>query len=140
MATRGRKSAASLAIVTNIPGQRPEPPSELTENEADVWRSVVATKTADWFQEDSQPLLINYCRHKVRQKFLSDQINEYTSEWLQDEEGLRRYERLMSMSIKESGMISAIATKLRLTPQSRWQPSSASVKNNQAAIKRPWDK
>src|SRR3712207_6215201 len=57
MADRGRKSAASLEVVTALPGQRPGPPEELTSDQAGVWRAAAATKPADRFAADTHPLL-----------------------------------------------------------------------------------
>jgi hypothetical protein len=42
MAQRGRKSAASLSIVSVLGNERPAPPDDLTEEEAEEWRAIVA--------------------------------------------------------------------------------------------------
>ena len=52
MAQRGRKSAVALATVAVIPGQRPAPPAELTEEQAEEWRAIVATKPPEWFNRE----------------------------------------------------------------------------------------
>jgi hypothetical protein len=46
---RGRKSAESLAILAAVPGQRPEPPAELTAEQAAEWRAIVGRRPVDCF-------------------------------------------------------------------------------------------
>src|SRR3954451_18956821 len=127
MAQRGRKSAASLTVatVTGLPGQRPQPPDELTDEQAEVWRAVVATKPADWFQPDTHPLLTQYCRHTVAARVLARQIDGMDPACLADEDQLRRYEKLLAMRERESRAINALARGMRLTQQSRYDAAKA---------------
>src|ERR1043165_4967430 len=57
--------------VVGLP-ERPEPLSHLTDDEASIWREVVATKPADWFMRDSQPVLAAYCQAVVMHRCLMD--------------------------------------------------------------------
>ena len=139
MAARGRKSSASLAIVTAIPGQRAEPLVELSSDESEIWRSVVSTKPAEWFGADSFPLLANFCRHTIRQRLLSEQINQFDTTCLTDEDGLKRFDLLLKMSDRESKAVAMVATKLRLTQQSRYTPQAAATANKNTAKRKPWE-
>ena len=58
-----RRSAASLAIVTPVRQDRPEPPDTLCEFAADEWRRVVAARPADWFGRENLVHLKSYCEH-----------------------------------------------------------------------------
>jgi hypothetical protein len=71
MAQRGRKSAASLSIVSVLGNERPAPPEDLTDEEAKEWRAIVGRMPADWFTRENFPLLVEYCRHVVRARDLA---------------------------------------------------------------------
>ena len=58
MKQRGRRSVASLAVVTPLPqDRRPAPPSELTAEQAAVWRDTVNAMPSDWFGRESFAVL-----------------------------------------------------------------------------------
>lgn len=139
MARRGRKSAASLAVVTPLPGQRPEPPRELTKAQAAVWRAVVATKPADWFTEDTHPLLVKYCKHITTSCVLDQQIDEFPAHLLADEDGLKRYEALLRMRERETRAMTALARSMRLTQQSRYKAETAATKAGGVSSRKPWE-
>jgi len=50
MAQRGRKSAASLSIVSVLGNQRPAPPDDLTEFQREVWQRTVASEASTFFK------------------------------------------------------------------------------------------
>lgn len=139
MAQRGRKSAAALSVVSSIPGSRPEPPAELTEEQAEVWRSVVQTKPAEWFTDDSHPLLVAYCKHVTTARVLSQQIDRFEPEWLKEDDGPDRYKRLLDMREKETRAVTSLARSMRLTQQSRYDTSKAGRHAaKETAAKKPW--
>ena len=55
MRQRGRKSAESLVVVPAVLLQRPDPPAELSIEQAEVWRAYVADMPADWFTPKTWP-------------------------------------------------------------------------------------
>lgn len=141
MMQRGRKSAASLAVVTPLPGQRAAPPDELTKAEADIWRSVVSTKPAEWFQPDSYPLLVAYCRHTVMARLLSEQIGRLPSVE-EDPTTFDVLKELLKMRDRESKAVNMFARSMRLTQQSRLKAETAATAHNRAngtTAKKPWD-
>jgi len=66
---RGRKSAADLEsadiVALELPDGRPEPPADLSEREAEVWRDAVGCMPARWFGRERWPVLRGYCEHVV---------------------------------------------------------------------------
>lgn len=62
MEGRGRKSAASLSVISGGVVQRVEPPLGLTETQRDIWRETVAALPADWWNGSNAPLLAEYVR------------------------------------------------------------------------------
>jgi hypothetical protein len=138
-----RRSAASLSI-SRPPsvGERPEPPAGLTAPEAELWRKVVDGKPADWWGEDNLPLLAEYCRAVCTCEVLAGRLAEATGR-----EGTPDAElgRLLNWRHREAERAARLATKLRLTQQSRYGARSAARQAGRAAGgsagggKRPWE-
>lgn len=124
-----RKSAesAEIAAVTKLP-LRPDPPETLSSKEAELWRKVVATKPVEWFQADSAPLLVEYCRAKVMCDRLSVMLETATDD----------LKSLLDMRDKESRRLATLGCKLRLTQQSRYTPQSAATATKPASAASVW--
>jgi hypothetical protein len=79
MGMRGPKSGAALAspTIADLRGDaRPEPPADLTEEQAAEWEAVVARLPADWFPRESHGLLAQYCRHVCTARRLARMLAE----------------------------------------------------------------
>lgn len=143
MAQRGRKTAESLSAVTIIPGQRPPPPPELTKEQAEAWKAIVAQKPVEWFDTAAQFLLIELCRHTAICGIVSQQLDSFPVDQISTEEGCDRYDKLGRMLDRHSKAVAMLATKLRLAPQSRYEPSVARSRHNNATAgsgaARPWE-
>jgi hypothetical protein len=109
-----RKSAAALAIAPLAPRPHPEPPPELMAQEADIWRTIVRSRPADYFDGACEALLVQYCRHVATANVLAAAINRLHPQDLKD---FKIYARLLVMSARESNAIMALSAKLRLAPQ-----------------------
>jgi hypothetical protein len=137
----GRKSAASLAVVNVLGNERPAPPDELTEIQAVEWREIAARMPPDWFTRENFPLLEEYCRHIVRARVLAADITKFErfpSEVRLTSDGIQRYDMLLRMADRERAALLNLATKMRLTQQSRYRADKA-VKLQMAPVK-PWEK
>lgn len=133
----GRKSSAQLSVIKNNIDQRPEPPDELTPEQAELWNTVVATKPADWFSADTHKLLVSFCKHATTAKMLDEQIDNFKSEWLSEPEGVTRFEKLTNMREKQSRSLTALARSMRITQQTHYRPDKAIPKPVQ---NKPWQK
>jgi hypothetical protein len=144
MAQRGRKSAASLSVVSVLGNERPAPPDDLTEDEASEWRAIAGRMPADWFTRENHPLLAEYCRHIVRARDLAGDLakfKRFPAEVRLTTDGVQRYDMLLRMADRERAALVNLATKMRLTQQSRYRAdkSATMVKPQRAALK-PWEK
>jgi hypothetical protein len=142
MAKRGRKSGADLAVVVTANfGNRPEPPEDLTTDQADIWREIVASEPADFFGTAAlQAMLADYCRHRSSIDAVSGIINTFKPEWLKAAEGAKRYKELLRMREMETRAAASLATKLRLTNQARYTPQAAATASRNAAKGlKPWE-
>jgi hypothetical protein len=135
-----RKSAASLSVVQPLPGQkRPDPPEDLTDEQAVEWRKVVDRLPPDWFPAESHQLLVAYVRHVVNARVIAGKIAAFDRAWLDDPDGLLMFDKLTMMGEREGRAISSLATRMRLTQQSRFQKTTATVKaSDPNSTRKPW--
>ena len=141
MKQRGRKSTGAVLSAAGNVQQIPRaaPPAELSEFEAHVWASVVNTKPADWFQADTLPLLLSYCKHVSHAATLDREIAEFDPQWLRDEDGLKRYKTLTDMRERESRAQTALARSMRLTQQAQYNAPTAATQNGKVkGGNKPW--
>jgi hypothetical protein len=136
MGVRGRLSANELSVVDSSGGQitvenRPEPPCELTPEQADEWRAVVASLPADWFRRETHAMLSNYCRHAVASRRIAQLISDLESS---GDFEIGNYDQLLRMLQRESGAMSSLATRMRMSQQSSYDEK----RKKKAVTKKPW--
>lgn len=143
MSQRGRKSAASLEVATLAPSvgsvSRLQAPLHISDAERAVWLEVVNDQPASSFTPTHAPLLELYCRHIVHARILADELLNFDRSWLADDEGLKRYDKLLSMSERESRAASSLATRLRITRQAIDQQTVARKLMNAPKSRKPWE-
>lgn len=128
-----KPSGASLTVVpTGLP-ERLAPPDDLTPDQAARWRAVVDSKPVEWFGPDSAPLLKEYVRAEAMCDLLAVQIEAAMAGGEPGE-----IKALLDMRDKESKRLTSLATKLRMTQQSRYTPQAAATANKKAGNARPW--
>lgn len=136
MGERGRKSSSSLMVAagqTVQAVQRPEPPDELTEEQARVWYGVVDSMPADWFGRETHEMLAQYCRHAVAARRVAQLIAQAEKD---DEFKVGDYDLLLKMQEREGRALSSLATRMRMTQQTQYDKSK---KRGSGAVKKPWE-
>jgi hypothetical protein len=129
-----RKSTAALSVVRGAPTDTwMPPPPDLTATEQELWNRVVRSKPADWFSDDSAPLLAEYVRSAVACDRLAAWVEMAFNDG--DADSLKA---ALDMRDKESRRTANLATKLRLTQQSRYTPQAAATANRSVTGRRPW--
>lgn len=140
---RGRHSVAELETPASITGltvsSRLRPPMHLSDAEMAIWDEVVNDQPASAFTVVHTGLLEAYCRHVVQSRILADALLAFEPEWLNDDDGLKRYDKLLAMHERETRALSSAATRLRITRQAIDQQTVARTLNNQAKSKKPWE-
>ena len=131
-----RESAASLSVVRSITDSRLPTPAGLSETEAALWRAVIDSKPADWFGDDNAPLLKEY----VRAALMCDALDERVKGAMAEGADVGEVKALLDIRDKESKRAASLATKLRLTNQSRYTPQSAATANARTTGRRPWQR
>ena len=129
----GRRSAASLTVATITPWTRLAPPDSITEDAAALWREIVASKPAEWFQVDTAPLLEAFCTLTVEYRRAARALAATSTE------DTHTYRLMVDVTTKLAKDAASLATKMRLTPQSRYTPQSAATAHKKAATAaKPW--
>jgi hypothetical protein len=134
MGTRGRVSAAALAVQTPEQVekvQRPDAPYDLTDEQAEEWWAVVNRLPADWFPRETHAILSQYCRHVVAARRLAQLVAAEEA----GELDLNRYDQLLRMQEREGRALSSLATRLRITQQATL--SAKAKKPTQ--VRKPWE-
>ena len=122
---RGRKSADELSVVPIDAGRiRIEPPAELEEKAAAIFKEVVASFEPRHFRKADIPLLANFCRATYLTAHFSAKIG------LED--------GAFKNWVEASKMQAALATKLRLTPSSRTDSRAANRTTDTPDALPPW--
>ena len=126
MGKRGRKSAAELAMTPVVEIQpRPVAPDELTDEEAREWEVIVARMPGSWLTREQHPILMQFCRHTVAARRLSQLIHQAEGQEMNWEED--RWLRLQRAQAQQSAVLAGLATKMRITHQSRYGPRAAAT-------------
>ena len=136
MGTRGRKSSAELTVISGNGVEtlrRPEPPAELSDEQADEWTAVVSRMPGDWFPRETHGLLTQYCRHVVAARRIAHLVAAIEAE---PDFDMGAYDKALKMQEREGRAISSLATRMRLTQQTTYDKSK---KKPATSGKRPWD-
>lgn len=148
MKQRGRKGVdqqQALAIAEISVGaldrvERQRPPHDLTDEEVEVWVSIVNEEQADWFSAGSVPLLAQLCRHVVHARRIAELLERAMGDIDPETKlptlSVQDYDRLLRMQDRESRVAMLLATKLRITPQSLINKRGNHKTN--AAARKPW--
>lgn len=140
MKQRGRKSTAELSVAsTSNIVKLPPPPKHLSEKSGEVWRMVMASRSSEMIEPEAYPVLVEYCRSIERADMMAKEIESFNLSWIAEDDGLKRYDKLLSMQDRLSKVIMSCAVKLRLTPSTRFDSNTASrVGAKSAGTKKPW--
>ena len=138
---RPPKTPPPMAVISGNFGERPDPPEDLNERQAAIWREVVSSETVDLFATAATRALLNdYCRHREATEILSRTLDAFLPEWIKSEDGGKTYTMLLRGRQSEARAAMTTATKLRLTNQSRQTPkAAATAARNSSKGVRPWE-
>ena len=143
MVKRGRPSAedAELTVIKGSFGKRPDPPDDLNDEQKDTWRALANSEPQDFFTTAAlRNMLKDYCRARSEIERLCRIIACFQDDWIKPEEGARRLQLYLHMRNDEIRRASDLATKMRLTNQSRYTPqAAATAARNTLRGTKPWE-
>ena len=141
MKQRGRKGIEALTVIGAagiVATRRPDPPADLTAEQADAWREIVNAHPADWFTAGSRPVLAQMCRHITAARRVAGWLARLEAD-ADDFDG-DLWLRLLARQEAEGKAVAALATRLRLTPQSRYGPRAAHTAASRSPEgPKPWE-
>lgn len=133
---RGRKSAAQELTpnVIQLPGKH-RSPRELNSEECVIWDAVIDAHERDWIQRDQFPVLVQYCKHVITARRVSQMIR---AEEAGEEFDTDAYLKLLAAQERESRAVTALARSLRITNQSRYHSDGAGPRPK-PPFKKTWE-
>jgi len=123
---QGRRSPGTPPLGPGM--RRPAPPEEFGKSERAIWHRIVDACPADYFSPECHPLLGRLVVLIVMSEQMEDRWRAHTLE----KRELRTYLDLCRQ-------IGNVTTKLRLTPQSRFNRFEASTRMKNRVTHRPWE-
>lgn len=118
MGSRGRKSAAALALIQGgqtrsaVPATRPKPPPELSAEEAKEWRAIVDSQPAGHFTREMWGLLISVCQARVSLDYLARVKRALHAKPLKKFDALA-YNQISNLQARESRTLRGSLAELR---------------------------
>jgi hypothetical protein len=136
---RGRPSIDSLSATAILPGARPDPPVELEPEAAAEWRAITNRLPSDWFPRESHSLLVDLCQQIILARSLAAKVSALGVP--SDAEALATYDKMVRLKLNLSSSIGKLATRLRLTNQSKIGPREAGRKAaaQPRGKQKPWE-
>lgn len=127
-----------------LPGReerRPPPPEGLTDDQARLWRDIVETEPQELFASEARKHLLRlYVEHATFRANLQGLIDRVPIEKILDPDTEDGFERMLRVRDRETKTLVSLATRMRLTNQSRYTPTAAGTagRNHNPGAK-PWD-
>ena len=128
-----------------LPGReerRPPPPDDLTDAQAALWREIVTTEPAHLFDSAARRHLLRlYVEHATFRASLQTLIDRSPIDGLCDNDKAKGFETMLRTRDRETKALVSLATRMRLTNQSRYTPAAAgsAARNDRDAARRPWE-
>lgn len=120
--------------------RRADAPEDLTKSQKVIWKRIVDSEPPDFFSSAATQMMLKaaVC-HLDTANGLTETINKFKREWIRSQNGSKMYDRLLKMRADESKAYGLLATKLRLTNQSRYTPQRAATTGREHSKLRPWE-
>ena len=107
-----RRSLSDIALSPLLmpADDRPEPPPDMGEAAAAVWRSVVGAMRSRWFTGENRDLLVRYCNAQAECARLESELTRLGV-------GLPAYDRISQRLNATATLALSYARALRITPR-----------------------
>jgi P27 family predicted phage terminase small subunit len=135
MGARGPKPAS--ANITRIYPERPKPPRGLPKSAKKTWRAIVDSLPPDFFKTWELPLLEKYCWAIHIYELAMVEVNTAGLVIPMGDKGYETVNPALTICNKQVQIMSTLATKLRVCPNSRISRWAASSAPERKSTKRP---
>lgn len=120
---------------------RPPAPDDLSDRQKEIWKAIVNDEDVEHFSTSmTREMLKDYIQHREAIDMLNNTISQFQEAWLKNEKAAKRFEALCRMRDLEIRGATSLATKLRLTNQSRYTPRAAALASSKTLKgSKPWE-
>ena len=131
-----KRSAANLATALPAPrDSRPQAPENFSLRAKEIWIDITNAKPHDWFTADNVALLQSLVLAIETFELVSVDI----AVGREERRDIKLMKILYDLQAQQSGLIQSLATKMRLTQQSRYTAMTAATAASKDLGKRPWE-
>ena len=113
----------------------------MTDRQKELWREIVNDEPVEHFgTAATRHMLGDLCRCLEMIEWIATTVNTFKVEWMKSKDGLKRISDYSKLRAREVDQHARLATKLRLSNQSRytrWTAETAS-RNTKKGLK-PWE-
>jgi len=128
-----------VPLKSGVISGRPAVPADFDKDEARHWRDIVNRMPHDWFPAETLPILAALCTDVVTCERVTVELRKVRRRSLANDAEYKRFAQLTRMKIRLSDSIGNLATKLRLTNQSRLRTERATQEEQNARHAKPWE-
>jgi P27 family predicted phage terminase small subunit len=136
MGARGPKSESQSKFHRIYP-ERPKPPRGLTGGARKLWRQIIDSLPSDYFKKAELGLLSAYVQAAHLHTEAMKEVQELGLVLEMGEKGYKVVNPALVIANKQAMLMSTLATKLRLCPNSRISKSTASTTRDRRPSTRP---
>jgi hypothetical protein len=115
----------------------PEPPEELSKEEAEEWRKVVSKMPPDYFQPEIYPILIELCRHICLSRFYYSKLQAVNKTMRTDKKSISATLALARIHMVESKTVAMLLGRLGVMKRTREGREKKAVRFGGG--RRPWE-
>jgi len=127
-----RSAAAADFMPLTVEHDRPEPPPDMPDAQAVIWRKTVESMRATWFTPETHDLLRRYC-------FAMSEAARIESELARIGPGMPSYDRLAVRYSEMSKLALSYGRALRLTPKANKETKADGRDPRRSNYPKPWD-
>ena len=129
-----RRSHSDIALSPLLmpADDRPEPPPDMGEAAAAVWRSVVGAMRSRWFTGENRDLLVRYCNAQAECARLESELTRLGV-------GLPAYDRISQRLNATATLALNYARALRITPRANTESKVDGRDVRRSNYARPWE-
>ena len=135
MPRRSAKEIATEAAVVPVPfkHERPDPPPEMPELQAVIWRAAVNSMRPAWFSPETHAMLTRYCNGMAECARLEGELARM-------DVASPEYDRVSRRRNATATSALAYARALRITPQSNKYNTANARDPARSLYPRPWER
>lgn len=132
MGARGRTPQNASSALELVAKSRPKPPKQLPKKAKDTWKQVVNSLPVDHFRQSDLPLLEKYCMSDHVYWLAMQKVIDEDSLVIVTEKGYSLPDSYLTVANKQAQIMTALATKLRISPNSRISMSKAGYEKEES--------